>query len=76
LWTPAVQQVTIGGRLGLTTTVSHVSPVTRDFETVSVSAVHLEDGSLLYVIGVAPQDEAGIYRSAFNRVLRSIQLID
>jgi hypothetical protein len=75
-WTPAVQQIKIGGRLGLTTTVSHVSPVTGDFETVSVSAAHLEDDSLLYVIGIAPQDEAGTYRSAFNRVLQSIQLLD
>lgn len=73
-WTPAFQDVTIAGRSGITTSVSHVSPVTRAFESVLVSAVQLPDTSLLYVIGVAPQDEASVYRNAFNRVLASIQI--
>lgn len=76
IWTPAFQEVTIAGRVGITTSVSHVSPVTREFESVLVSAVQLPDTSLLYVIGVAPQDEAGVYRNAFNRVLASMQILD
>lgn len=75
-WTPAFRQVTIGGRRGVTTTVSHVSPVTGEFETISVSAAHVPDGSLLYVVGVAPQYEAGVYTNAFTRVLESIQILD
>ena len=68
--------MTIAGRVGITTSVSHVSPVTRDFESVLVSAVQLPDMSLLYVIGVAPQDDAGVYRNAFNRVLASMQILN
>ncbi|MBI3048384.1 MAG: M48 family metalloprotease [Acidobacteria bacterium] len=75
-WTPALRKVTIGGRRGVTTTASNVSPVTGEFEQVSVVAVHLPDGSLLYVVGVAPQDEAGVYRNAFTRVLESIQILN
>ena len=75
-WTPAFQQVTLGGRPGVTTTASNVSPVTGQFEYVSVSAVHLRDGSLLYVVGVAPQDEAGVYRNAFTRVLESVEILE
>lgn len=71
-WTPAFQRATIGGRPGLTTTMTNVSAVTGEFELVSVSTALLPDGSLLYVIGLAPQDEAGTYRSAFNRVLESL----
>lgn len=75
-WTTAFQEVKIAGRFGITTSVSHVSPVTGEFESVLVSAVDLPDTSLLYVIGVSPQDEAGLYRSAFNRVLASMQILD
>jgi hypothetical protein len=75
-WTAAFQEVKIAGRFGITTSVSHVSPVTGEFESVLVSAVDLPDTSLLYVIGVAPQDEAGVYRNAFNRVLASMQILD
>lgn len=73
-WVPAYQRTTIGGRAGLTTVMNNVSAVTRQFEYVSVSTVHLDNGNLLYVIGIAPQDEAGIYRNAFNRIQESIQL--
>jgi hypothetical protein len=75
-WTPAFRQVTLGGRPGVTTTASNVSPVTGQFEYVSVSAAHLRDGSLLYVVGVAPEDEAGVYRNAFTRVLKSIEILE
>lgn len=75
-WTPAFQRVKIAGRYGITTSVSHVSPATGEFESVSVSAVHLPDDSLLFVIGVAPQEEAGTYRNAFDRVLASMQTVN
>jgi Zn-dependent protease with chaperone function len=64
----------IGGRQGLTTTLSNVSEVTGDRETVNLSTVQLSDGSVLFMIGVAPQDEARTYLNTFNRVRQSIQL--
>jgi hypothetical protein len=74
-WTPAYQRVTVAGQPGLTTTLSHVSPVTGQFEWVMVTALHLADESLLYVVGIAPQDEAGIYRNAFDRMVGSLQVL-
>jgi hypothetical protein len=75
-WTAAFRQVRIGRRSGLTTTVSHVSPVTGEFETVTVYALDMPGGSLLYAVGVAPQYDASAYGSAFVRVLESIQVQD
>lgn len=75
-WTPAYQRTTIAGRSGLTTVLSNVSSLNGEFEHVSVSAAHLPDGSLLYVIGVAPQEEAGTYRNAFNQMRESLQIVN
>jgi hypothetical protein len=66
----------IGGRSGITTPLSNMSEVTGQREYVSVSTTQLRDGSLLYVIGVAPQPEAGTYESAFKNVRRSLQIAD
>jgi beta-barrel assembly-enhancing protease len=66
----------IGGRAGLTTTLSNVSEVTGEAEAIQVSTTRLRDGSLLYIIGVAPEREAPTYSSAFQRVRQSVQLSD
>ena len=66
----------IGGRQGLTTTLSNVSEVTGETEAVNVSTVELRDGSVLFLIGVAPEDEARTYFSTFNRVRQSLQIAD
>jgi hypothetical protein len=66
----------IGGRAALSTTLRNVSEVTGEPEVVTISTVPLRDGSLLYVIGVAPQDESGIYATTFSRVKQSVQLSD
>jgi hypothetical protein len=73
-WTPAFQRVQIAGRKGLRTTVNAVSPKTGKFEEVSVAATRLPDGNTLYVIGVAPQEESGVYRGVFNRIVESVQI--
>jgi predicted Zn-dependent protease len=65
---------TIGGRAALSTTLRNVSEVTGGPELVTVSTLLLRDGSLLYMIGVAPQDEAGSYTPAFRRVKQSVQI--
>ena len=75
-WGPVFRDTTIAGRIGITTVVNNVSVVTGRFEYMSVSTAHLPDGDLLYVIGIAPEDEAGTYRRAFERVLESIQIVE
>ena len=69
-------RTTIGGRQGLTTTLRNVSEVTGETEAVNLSTVQLRDGSLFFVIGVAPTDEARTYLNTFGRVRQSIQLND
>ena len=66
----------IAGRQGLTTTLSNVSDVTGEREAVNVSTVQLRDGSVLFLIGVAPQSEARTYFNTFSRVRQSIRLAD
>lgn len=66
----------IGGRAGITTTLSNVSDVTGESEYISVGTTQLRDGSLFYVIGVSPQSEAGTYEPVFRRVRQSVQLSD
>ena len=66
----------IGGRQGLTTTLSNVSDVTGDPEAVNVSTVQLRDGSVLFIVGVAPRDEARQYLNTFGRVRQNLQIAD
>ena len=67
---------TIGGRTGLTTPLSNISDVTGEREYVSVSTTQLRDGNLLYIIGVAPQAEAGTYEQVFRKVRQSVRITD
>jgi Zn-dependent protease with chaperone function len=73
-WTPAFQRLQIGGRKGLRTTLNAVSPTTGRFEEVSVAAIHLHDSNVLYIVGIAPQEDSGVYRGVFNRIVESIQI--
>jgi beta-barrel assembly-enhancing protease len=66
----------IGGRQGLTTTLSNVSDATGESEAVNVSTVQLRDGSVLFMVGVAPASEAREYLNTFGRVRQSLQLAD
>jgi Zn-dependent protease with chaperone function len=67
---------TIAGRKGLTTPLSNVSQVTGEPEYVTLSTTQLRDGSLLNIIGVAPQSEAKTYENTFRRVRQSLQIAD
>ena len=69
-------RTSIGGRQGLTTTLSNVSELTGEREAVNVSTVQLSDGSVLFLLGVAPADEAQTYFNTFGRVRQSVQLRD
>jgi hypothetical protein len=66
-------RASIGGRQGLTTTLSNVSEISGENETISLSTVGLDDGTMLFMIGVAPQNEARTYLDAFSRVRQSLQ---
>jgi beta-barrel assembly-enhancing protease len=69
-------RTSIDGRQALTTTLSNVSDVTGDSETVIVSTTQLGDGRVLFLIGVAPQDQTRTYLDAFSRVRQSLQIED
>jgi hypothetical protein len=66
--------ITIDGHRGLATVLSNVSDATGQPERIALYAVGLDDGSLLYAIGVAPENEFGSYQSVFNRVAQSLRL--
>jgi beta-barrel assembly-enhancing protease len=66
----------VGGRAGLTTQLSNVSEVTGQPEYIALTTTQLRDGSLLYVIGVAPEREANIYENTFRRVRQNLQIAD
>jgi beta-barrel assembly-enhancing protease len=66
----------ISGRNALRTTLSNVSEVTGQRESVSLATTQLSDGRVLFLIGVSPQDEARVYEDAFQRVRQSVQLSD
>ena len=66
----------VGGRQGLTTTLQNVSDATGGTEALNLTTVQLRDGSVLYILGVAPANEAQVYFNAFSRVRQSLQLTD
>jgi beta-barrel assembly-enhancing protease len=67
-------RTSIDGRPGLTTTLTNVSEVTGETELITVSTASLEDGHVLFLIGVAPQDETRTYQNTFSRVRQSLQI--
>ena len=68
--------ITIGGRAGLATVLTNVSDVTRQQERIALYTTQLNDGSLFFVVGVAPAREFNAYRQIFNRSVQSLQLND
>jgi len=66
----------LSGRNALRTTLSNVSEVTGQRESVSLTTTQLSDGRVLFLIGVSPQSEARVYEDAFQRVRQSVQLSD
>ncbi|HEV3217644.1 MAG TPA: M48 family metallopeptidase [Vicinamibacterales bacterium] len=68
--------ISIDGRPGLRTVLNNVSDVTRRAEQIELFTTQMNDGSLFYVIGVAPSVEFTTYQRAFDDAVRSIQLND
>ena len=69
-------RVNVDGRNGLTTTLRNVSEVTGRPEVVNLTTTQLRDGSVLFMIGVAPEDEARTYLNTFGRVRQTIDIAD
>ena len=66
-------QGSIGGRTGLRTLLSNQNDVTGRPERIALYTTLLNDGTLFYLIGVAPDNEFSTYDSVFNRVASSLQ---
>jgi hypothetical protein len=69
-------RTTISGRTAYSTVLSGTSPVTGRTEVATVYTTGLSDGSLFYVVTVAPQNEASRYNYPFRNMIRSIRLSD
>lgn len=63
----------VGGREGLAITLSNVSEATGERERVRLFTTLLRDGTLFYLIGVAPDGEFGSYEPVFRKVAGSVQ---
>ncbi len=64
---------TIGGRDGLSITLSNVSDATGGNERVKVFTTFMPDGTMFYMVGVAPENEFGAYEPVFRKVAGSVQ---
>ena len=64
---------TIGGRRGLRTLLANQNDVTGRPERIALYTTTLDDGTLFYLIGVAPDNEYGAYDDVFDRVAESLQ---
>jgi Zn-dependent protease with chaperone function len=74
--TGSVQRTRFGNRTGLEVQLQNRSEVTGGTEGVSVFTTLLPDDSLLYGIGVAPQEEWRQYAPVFDRVVGSAQVAE
>jgi hypothetical protein len=63
----------IGGRAGLRMLLSNQNEVTGRTERIAIFTTLLNDGTLFYLIGVAPDNEFNTYDPVFNRVASSVQ---
>jgi hypothetical protein len=68
-------RTTVAGRNGLMATLTNVGS-NGEREVITLSTATLSDGSTLFVLGVAPENEARTYRAIFNRVSQQIVVND
>lgn len=64
----------IGGRNGLSVNFTNVSGETGDREIITLSTIQLGDGSLVYMIGVAPDYDFNTYNRAFQRARQTLRV--
>jgi Zn-dependent protease with chaperone function len=70
------QSFTLDGRRALQTTLGNISEVTGREETIQLVTTQMRNGTLFWVVAVAPREELGTYQSAFQRALSSIRFRD
>jgi Zn-dependent protease with chaperone function len=70
------QRLTVDGRLGLLTMLSNVNDATGRPENIRLVTTQTRNGELVYLIFVQPNGEAGGFDSAFNNILRSVNIVD
>ena len=70
------QRATLANRDAGYVPLSNVSHATGEPESIEVIATRLRNGSLLYVIAVAPQRDLQTYRPSFQRFARTLQVKD
>jgi len=63
----------VGGRDGLRALLTNQNDATGRTERIALYTTMLADGTLFYMIGVAPDDEYGSYDQVFNRIAGSLQ---
>jgi Zn-dependent protease with chaperone function len=67
---------TVGGRQGLRTMLTNQNDVTGRPERIALYTTTLNDGTLFYLIGVAPDQEFGVYDDVFDRIAGSLQFAE
>ena len=67
-------RTSVAGQPGLAVQLSNVSDATGGEERIALYTTLLRDGTLFYIVGVAPSNEFGAYDNVFDRIVRSIQL--
>jgi hypothetical protein len=70
------RRVTIADRPALHTVLSSVSEATGEPERIEMFTTLLRDGTLFYLLAVAPRDRASDYEGTFRRIVGSIQIMD
>ena len=66
-------RVTVGGRIGVRAVVLNAADTGR--ERLSIYATQLNEGTLFYIIGVAPENEYSSYERIFERIAGSIKFV-
>lgn len=67
------ERATVGARTGLRASLSNFSDATGREERIDLYTTLLQDGTLFYMIGVAPTNEFSQYQPVFRKVVGSIQ---
>jgi Peptidase family M48 len=68
------QQIDFGGQEGYYAVISGPSAINSVIEVDATYTTVTADGRLFYIITIAPEDEAGVYRPAFEKIIRSLRL--
>jgi hypothetical protein len=67
------RRASLGGRGALQATLSNVSDATGERETIQLVTTEMPDGTLLYLVAVAPTEEFADYQPSFQRVASSVR---